>query len=76
MTLHELKLKLSAIARIEILCEKLVFTLLLTGDNLTNMKVNNEVLGLVTEYTKERYPVIETMKNGKTFFCIVLKAKQ
>lgn len=76
MTLENLKLKLSQNYTIQICKEGVVFTLLLTGTGLSNWNKVNQIMQDVTEYTKEKFPNIEAMRNDETFCCIVLKQKE
>lgn len=76
MTFNELKEKLSTYGHIEIISEKTVFTLLLTGNGLTKMQTVSDIQKTIIEYVGDKYPVVEAMKNNQTFFCIVLKPKQ
>lgn len=60
---------------IQLIKEGVVFTLLITGTGLSNWATVNEIMKLVTDYTKDKYPNIEAMRNDDSFYCLILKAK-
>lgn len=76
MTIHQLRTKLSKYGTIQMIKEGYVFTLLLTGADLSNMKRWLEIQNLCLDYLAGRFPVVECMKNEDDFFLIVLKPKQ
>lgn len=67
--------KLNRFGSVEMLKEGVVFTMLITGTNLTSFDSYNSILQAVTEHTKDKFPLIECLKNEKNFFLIVLKKK-
>lgn len=71
--LTDLAVKLSKYGNVEAIKESSVFTLMITAgrDDLTQMRVYTGIMGLITEYTKETYPVVEVLKNDSTFFLAV-----
>ncbi len=73
MTLDKLKTNLSKRGTIQICNEGLVFTLLMTGKNLSDWQTVSAIQMDLLEYAGYKYPVIETMKNDKEFLCIVLR---
>ena len=73
MTIDQLKMKLSKNWTIQLCKEGVVFTLLITGNGLSNFKTFNEIMGDIVEATKSKYPNIEAIKNDDTFFCAILK---
>ena len=73
MTIDQLKMNLSQKWTVQLCKEGVVFTLLITGKGLSNFNTFNEILGIVTEATKIKYPNVEAIKNDDTFFCIILK---
>ncbi len=76
MTLDKLKTNLCKHGMLEICKEGLVFTVLLTGTNLSKSEVVMKIQKDVLEYAGAKYPVIEAMRNDNTFFCLILKPKQ
>lgn len=68
--------KLSRFGSVQMLKEGVVFTLLITGTKLTGFNNYNSILEAVTTHTKDKYPLIECMKNEDNFFLIVLKKKK
>lgn len=75
MTLDNLKDKLSKRGNIQICKEGYVFTLLMTGDDLDNWKVVNEIQMEILNYVGDKYPSIEALRNDHHFFCIILTPK-
>lgn len=73
MRLEILEEKLSKIADIQICKAGYVFTLLMTGEKLTNFRTFNMILNIVIEETNDVYPIIETTKNGENYVLIVLR---
>lgn len=65
---------------VQILKEGLVFTALLTkspkGKSLSNLDHWMEIFGAITKYTKDKYPVVECLKNEPEFALIVFKRKE
>lgn len=72
MTLEQLKIKLSKYATIQICSQQTVFTLLMTGENLTSMVVVSAIQNALLEYAESNYPILECMRNDESFLCIVL----
>jgi hypothetical protein len=73
MTLDKLKELLSKYGTIQLCKKDYVFTLLMTGENLRNWQLVNEIQTEVVKCVGAEYPVIECMRNDKDFFCIVLR---
>lgn len=73
--MEKLKEELSNIAVIEVINADYVFTLLLRGKGLSNWKTFNRINDLVLQETGEKFPMVESMKNGDDFFMMVLKPK-
>ena len=67
--------KLTLTIQPEIVKEGYVFTVLITGANLSNMDNWLNIQKDITEYAGEKYPIIEAVKNNNNFFCVVLKPK-
>lgn len=72
MTIVQLKIKLSKHGNIQIIKEGVVFTLLLTGEKLSNAKTVQAIQQNVLEYAGEKYPLIEAIRNDESFFCMIL----
>jgi len=70
--LLELNMALSKFGNVQLLREGKCFSMLITGDGLSNWNTYNKILGLVSDFTKEKYPIVEAIKNEKDFFCMVL----
>ena len=45
----------------------------MTGKKLDSMDSFVGIQKLVTDYIKDKYPIIEAMKNEDSFFCMILK---
>lgn len=75
MTLDELKKVLSAFAHIQIIKEGYVFTVLMTGKGLSNSQRVMSIQKHIMNYTADKYPLIEAIRNDDTFFCLILKPK-
>ena len=73
MTLTQLSCKLSKYGMIELIKESEIFTLLISGENLTKMDAFMGIQKLVTDYTKDKYPFVEAMTNTDYLYCIILK---
>lgn len=73
MTYHQLKMQLSKIGTIQSIKQGYVFTLLLTGQKLSSMDTYVQITKLVTEFTKNKYPIVECLHNSDSFFLMVLK---
>jgi hypothetical protein len=73
--MEKLKLKLLKFGNPRVLKEGLVFTVLITGDKLSNWKNVEEIQRLIIEHTADKYPHIEVLVNDDNFFCMVLKPK-
>ncbi len=52
-----------------------VFTLLITGENLSRGSVYSEITTAVLNFVGDRYPIVETVRNDENFFCLVLKPR-
>lgn len=75
MNITQLKTKLCRYGKPEIVKEGDVFTVLITGANLSNFDNMNAIQKAIIDYAGERYPIIECMKNDKDFFCLILKPR-
>jgi hypothetical protein len=58
---------------IQVFNENLVFTVLITGTDLTNMLRQLDIQDILVRYAADRYPIIEVMKNEDNYFLAVLK---
>lgn len=58
---------------VQICKEGYVFTVLITGRDLDNVERVNSIQGLIIDEVGEDYPLIECVKNGFSFFLMVLK---
>ncbi len=72
---NALAIKLSKYGVIAVLNAGLVFTLLIHGYNLSNMRNLHEIHELINEATQSKYPFIEVMRNEENYLIIVLKSK-
>lgn len=70
--MDELKLQLSQYGQVDVISEGAVFLLFMTGDNLTEYKKVSNVINLVVDYTKEKYPKVQAMRNEKNYLIMVL----
>ena len=68
----ELIEKLSEFGRVQICTAKQVFTLLMTGKGLDKMSTGVAIHELVTDAVARDYPNVENIRNGESFYCIVL----
>jgi len=73
MKLDDLQKKLFDFGNVETLKEGIVFTLLITGENLSHWNTISKIHDLVLDYVGDKYPNIEVAKNDKTFFLLILK---
>lgn len=74
--MEKLRLKLLEFGNPVVLKEGFVFTVLITGQNLSKWKNVEEIQRMIIEYAAEKYPLIEVLVNDDSFFCMVLKPKQ
>jgi hypothetical protein len=73
MNLEKLKEMLSKYGNIEIIKDGYVFTLLMSGTELSNWNVVSAIQSLTLEYAGDKFPKIECMKNEKEFLCLVMR---
>lgn len=71
--IEQLIKKLSKYGDVQVCKEGHVFTLLITGNNLDNWIIVNEIQMKVIEYAGKKYPFIEVLKNSKHFLCYILR---
>lgn len=69
----QLKQELSKLGTIQLFKKGYVFTLLMTGENLSNWKVASDIQIKVAEHVGDQYPTIECISNDENHFCIILK---
>lgn len=72
-SLEGLKTKLCKYGALKIVKQGVVFTVMLTGQNLSKWETVHKLQELILEYAGEQYPLIEAMVNDETFFCLILK---
>lgn len=72
MSLLNLKQKLSKYGTPQIVKEGVVFTVLITGKDLSNFEKWSNIQKLVIDYAGKKYPKIEAFVNEETFFCLIL----
>lgn len=70
--MDELKLQLSQYGQVEVINEGAVFLIFMTGNDLTEYKKVSKVINLVVDYTKEKYPKVQAMRNEKNYLIMVL----
>jgi len=70
MTLDALKLKLCKFGNPQVVKRGLVFTVFLTGENLTKWETVDKISRLSLECAGEKYPTIEVIKNEENFFLL------
>lgn len=73
MDFQGLKDVLSKYGTILIIKEGAVFSLLMKGDNLSNMKKVQDIQSTVLDYAEKKYPIIEVFRNDDRYLCMVLK---
>jgi len=73
MNIEQLKIKLVKHGNIEIIKEGFVFTLLMTGPEMSKWNVVADIQKMVLEYASKKYPFIEAMRNTENYFCMILK---
>lgn len=73
MELSKMKEELSQYGEIQICKADSVFTLLMTGEGLGDMKKVIKIQDIISTHVVKRFPVIECAKNDDNFICIVLK---
>jgi hypothetical protein len=73
MNTDKLHKRLGKFGSVEMLKAGTVFTLLITGTNLSNMIKVLEIKAMVTDFLGDNYPVVECLKNDDTFFLMVLR---
>jgi hypothetical protein len=66
---------LSEFGTVQLCKAGLVFTLLMTGEGLTNFTTAGKIQMLVSAFTGDDYPTVEAMRNGETYYCMILKPK-
>lgn len=76
MDLQGLKDVLSKYGNILIIKEGAVFSLLMKGENLSNIKKLQDIQSTVLDYAGDRYPVIEAFRNDDRYLCMILKPEQ
>lgn len=76
MTLEDLKMKLCDFGNPQIVKEGVVFSVLLTGKGLSKSRTVMKLQDLILDYAKEKFPLLEAMRNDDEFFCLILKPKQ
>lgn len=76
MDLQGLKDVLSKYGNILIIKEGAVFSLLMKGENLSNIKKLQNIQSTVLDYAGDRYPVIEAFRNDDRYLCMILKPEQ
>jgi hypothetical protein len=75
ITLEDLKMKLYDFGTPQIVREGEVFSVLITGTGLSKWGKVSKIQDLILQYAGGKYPLIEAMKNGNDFFCLILRAK-
>ena len=73
MDFQGLKDVLSKYGAILIIKEGAVFSLLMKGDNFSNMKKVQDIQSTVLDYAEKRFPIIEVFRNDDRYLCMVLK---
>lgn len=74
--MENLKIELSKFGELQICKEGFVFTVLITGEKLSNWVTAMGIQKLITDYAGDKYPIVECLRDDENFFCIVLKPKQ
>ena len=73
MEFEKLKELLSKHGQIEVIKDGYVFTLLMTGKELSKWTTFSEIQENVLKYLGGKFPNIEVMRNEKEYFCLVLR---
>lgn len=73
MEFEKLKELLSKHGQIEVIKDGYVFTLLMTGKQLSKWTTVSEIQENVLKYLGGKFPNIEVMRNEKEYFCLVLR---
>lgn len=73
MTIEEFKTKLCDFGSPQIVKKGIVFTVLITGKDLSKSTTVVALQSLIIKYAAKEYPIIEVLKNDDTFFCMILK---
>lgn len=73
MTKEEALVAFSKYGDVQILKKDFVFTLLLTGTELSKWETFNNILATALDFSGNKFPLIETIRNENGFFCLVLK---
>jgi len=68
--------KLSKYGKVEVCKVGVVFTVLITGENLTKMDNYINIQKLVLDFGKDIYPIVEVLKNEHNFYLSILREKQ
>lgn len=66
--------KLSEYGTVEAIKEGVVFSLLLTGQEMSKMTKFQSIQKLVLDYTQEKYPYVEILQNSDTYVYMILKS--
>jgi hypothetical protein len=74
-TIDSLTEKLSEYGTVEAIKEGVVFSLLLTGQEMSKMIKFQSIQKLVLDYTQEKYPYVEILQNSDTYVYMILKSK-
>lgn len=53
--------------------EDFVFTVFITGSDLSNWKIVNDIQKDILDYVGKKYTKIEVLKNDSDFFLMILK---
>lgn len=73
ISIDSLTEELSKYGTVEAIKEGVVFSLLLTGHEMSKMIKFQSIQKLVLDYTQDKYPYVELLQNSDTYFYMILK---
>jgi hypothetical protein len=73
--IEKLRKDLSEYGVVKVLKEGFVFTLLITGKDMSKYTIVNNIQKLVLDYVGDKYPIIEVLNNSENFLLYILKPK-
>ncbi|TPG44350.1 hypothetical protein [Flavobacterium pectinovorum] len=63
---------LSKFGNVEVMNAGIVFTVLITGTDLTHSVFN--VIGIINNWQKGKFPMVEILRNTDNFILVILKS--
>ena len=73
MNVEKLKQRLVEYGDIQLCKAGYVFTLLMTGERLSNMNTVNAISKIVLDHVGKEYSKIEATRNSENWFCLILR---